>query len=117
MPDRKGGKKLVRTLYGQSREDAVDNILMLEDSPLPDVTKLQPHDVLVGVCSFEESPPQAATAILNRSTSKMAHAECKGCSRLLYCLTINYRKVSYNPWRSQLNPPVRFINTERARAV
>jgi hypothetical protein len=35
------GKKLVLSRYGQSREDAIDNILTLEDSPLPDVTKLQ----------------------------------------------------------------------------
>ena len=55
MPDSKGGKKLVLTRYGQSREDAVDNILKLEDSPLPDVTKLEPHDVLVGVRSASVS--------------------------------------------------------------
>ena len=49
------GKKLVLTRYGQSREDAVDNILKLEDSPLPDVKKLQPHDVLVEVRSASVS--------------------------------------------------------------
>ena len=55
MPDSNVGKKLVLTRYGQSREDAVDNILKLEDSPLPNVTKLQPHDVLVGVRSASVS--------------------------------------------------------------
>jgi NADPH2:quinone reductase len=49
------GKKLVLPRYGQSREDAVDNILKLEDFPLPDVTKLQPHDVLVGIRSASVS--------------------------------------------------------------
>ena len=51
MMDSKEGKKLLLTRYGQSREDAVDNILRLEASPLPDVAKLQPHEVLVGVRS------------------------------------------------------------------
>ncbi len=51
MPDNNLGKKLVLARYGRSREDTVDNILKLVDSPLPDVTKLEPHDVLVGVRS------------------------------------------------------------------
>src|SRR5271154_2365254 len=55
MPDNKVGRKLVLRRYGQTREDAIDNILKLEDSPLPDVTKLQPHDVLVGVRSSSVS--------------------------------------------------------------
>ena len=55
MPDNNLGKKLVLARYGQSREDAVDNILKLEDSPLPEVTKLEPHDVLVGVRSASVS--------------------------------------------------------------
>jgi NADPH2:quinone reductase len=55
MPDNNVGKKLVLTRYGRSREDAVDNVLKLEDFPLPDVTKLQPHDVLVGVRSASVS--------------------------------------------------------------
>jgi NADPH:quinone reductase len=55
MPDNNVGKKLVLTRYGQSREDAVDNVLKLEDSPLPAVTKLAPHDVLVGVRSASVS--------------------------------------------------------------
>ena len=42
------------TRYGQSREDAIDKILKLEDSPLPDVTKLQPHQVLIGVKILDE---------------------------------------------------------------
>jgi len=55
MMDSKEGKKLLLARYGQSREDAVDNILRLEVSPLPDVAKLQPHDVLVGVRSASVS--------------------------------------------------------------
>lgn len=55
MMDSKEGKKLLLTRYGQSREDAVDNILRLEASPLPDVAKLQPHEVLVGVRSASVS--------------------------------------------------------------
>jgi NADPH:quinone reductase len=55
MPNNNVGKKLVLTRYGQSREDAVDNVLKLEDSLLPEVTKLQPHDVLVGVRSASVS--------------------------------------------------------------
>src|SRR5271168_463530 len=55
MPDNNLGKKLVLTRYGKSREDAIDNILRLEDSPLPDVTKLQPQEVLVAVRSASVS--------------------------------------------------------------
>src|SRR5271154_1240534 len=55
MTDSDVGKKLVLARYGESREDAVDNILRLEGSPLPEVTKLQPHDVLVGVRSTSVS--------------------------------------------------------------
>jgi NADPH2:quinone reductase len=55
MHDNNVGKKLVLTRYGQSREDAIDNILKLADSPLPDVMKLQAHDVLVGVRSASVS--------------------------------------------------------------
>ena len=55
MPDNNVGKKLVLARYGQSREEAVDKILKLEDAPLPDVTNLQPHDVLVGVRSASVS--------------------------------------------------------------
>jgi NADPH2:quinone reductase len=55
MPDNNLGKKLVLARYGQSREDAIDSILKLEDSPLSDVTKIQPHDVLVGVRSASVS--------------------------------------------------------------
>lgn len=53
--DSKEGKKLLLTRYGQSREDAVDNILRLEAAPLPEVAKLQPHEVLVGVRSASVS--------------------------------------------------------------
>ena len=55
MPDNNVGQKLVLTQYGESREDAIDKVLKLEDLPLPDVTKLAPHDVLVGVRSASVS--------------------------------------------------------------
>lgn len=55
MMDRKEGKKIVLARYGASREDAIDNILQLEVSLFPDVTKLQQHDVLVGVRSASVS--------------------------------------------------------------
>src|ERR1700722_12913964 len=55
MPDNNVGKKLVLARYGQSREDAIDNVLKLEDSPRPDVTELQAHDVLVSVRSASVS--------------------------------------------------------------
>ncbi|WP_288903554.1 NADPH:quinone oxidoreductase family protein [uncultured Sneathiella sp.] len=49
------GKKLVLSKFGQDREDAIENILALEASPTPEVGKLQPHDVLIGIRSASVS--------------------------------------------------------------
>lgn len=49
------GKKLVLSRYGQTREDAVDNVLSLEDAPRPDGSTLGPRDVLVQVKSASVS--------------------------------------------------------------
>jgi NADPH:quinone reductase len=49
------GKKLVLDSYGQTREDAINHILRLENESLTDTTKIQPHEVLVGVRSASVS--------------------------------------------------------------
>ena len=74
MPANYPGKKLVLARYGQSHEDAVDNILRLEDSPLPDVTKLEPYDVLVGVRSalvFVHQPADDEWAVSNHAAGAL----------------------------------------------
>lgn len=74
MPANYPGKKLVLARYGQSHEDAVDNILRLEDSPLPDVTKLEPYDVLVGVRSasvFIHRPADDEWAVSNHAAGAL----------------------------------------------
>jgi NADPH:quinone reductase len=55
MPDNNGGNRLVLTRYAQTREEAIDSILQLEDSPLPEAMKLQPREVLVAVRSASVS--------------------------------------------------------------
>jgi NADPH:quinone reductase len=45
------GKKLILEKYGETREDAIDNILRLEAEAAPDGASLGPEDVLVGVKS------------------------------------------------------------------
>ena len=49
------GQRLILAQYGESREDAVDNILKLEAMPYPDAAALQPHEVLIGVKSASVS--------------------------------------------------------------
>jgi len=55
MPVATDGKKLVLSRYGQSREDAIDNILQLVEGRPPDVDELGTHEVLVAVRSASVS--------------------------------------------------------------
>jgi NADPH:quinone reductase-like Zn-dependent oxidoreductase len=45
----------VLTRYAPTREEAIDSVLQLEDSPLPKAMKLQPREVLVAVRSASVS--------------------------------------------------------------
>ncbi|WP_161316038.1 NADPH:quinone oxidoreductase family protein [Sneathiella litorea] len=49
------GQKLVLSQYGENREDAIENNLKLETAPNPEVGKLQPHEVIVGIRSASVS--------------------------------------------------------------
>ncbi|MCC3304318.1 NADPH:quinone oxidoreductase family protein [Sneathiella sp. HT1-7] len=49
------GQKLVLSQYGEDREDAIENDLKLETFPKPEVGKLQPHEVIIGIHSASVS--------------------------------------------------------------
>lgn len=64
------GKRLVLERYGQTREDAIDNILRLEDLPMPAASSLGPSEVLVAVKSAAVS-----AAPTTRTAADQYHAD------------------------------------------